>query len=300
MRLEDLDIFRAVHETGSFQRAAQRSGLSQSAVTKIVRKLEDEFGLTLIERGGRVIALTPAGRTLYQRTIELADLAAATRRDMVSEAAALRGSVRLGVVPALLHSVATPTLAEALASSKAVQIQLTVKHSAELVRLVEDGKLDLALCFGVQYVAPQVVRTLVGRQCYRLVVREGHPLLARAPSLPELARLGWLLPPSDVTLRAEIERMFSDAGLGPLDVRIESDASVTLLAPLIREADLVGVLAEQTRHPLSGQGLGALAVDLDALHGDVAIYYRRQAPSIGLVMELRHRLEAQARSNLPG
>ncbi|HQQ69451.1 MAG TPA: LysR family transcriptional regulator [Alicycliphilus sp.] len=300
MRLEDLEIFRAVHETGSFQRAAQRSGLSQSAVTKIVRKLEDEFGLTLIERGGRVVALTPAGRTLYHRTIELADLAAATRRDMVSEAAALRGSVRLGVVPALLHSVATPTLAETLASSKSVQIQLIVKHSAELVRLVEDGKLDLALCFGVQHVSPNVVCTLVGRQHYRLVVREGHPLLAGQPSLQELSRLGWLLPPPDVSLRAEIERMFSDAGLGPLNVRIESDASATLLAPLIRQGYLVGVLAEQALRPLSRDGLGALDVDLQALHGNVAIYYRRQAPSIGLVMDLRHRLEAQARSNLPG
>lgn len=300
MRLEDLEIFRAVHETGSFQRAAQRSGLSQSAVTKIVRKLEDEFGLTLVERGGRVIALTPAGRTLYHRTIELADLAAATRRDMVSEAAALRGSVRLGIVPALLHSVATPTLAETLASSKSVQIQLIVKHSAELVRLVEDGKLDLALCFGVQHVSPNVVSALVGHQHYRLVVREGHPLLAGQPSLQELSRLGWLLPPPDVSLRAEIERVFSDAGLGPLNVRIESDASATLLAPLIRQGDLVGVLAEQALQPLSRDGLGALDVQLQALHGNVAIYYRRQAPSIGLVMDLRHRLEAQARSNLPG
>ncbi|WP_404300529.1 LysR substrate-binding domain-containing protein [Alicycliphilus denitrificans] len=299
MRLEDLEIFRAVHETSSFQRAAQRSGLSQSAVTKIVRKLEDEFGMALMERGAGVIALTPAGRTLYERAIELADLAAATRRDMVSEAAALRGSVRLGVVPALLHSVATPVLSEVLAKSKAAQIQLTVKHSAELVRLVEDGKLDLALCFGVQHVAPNVACALVGHQRYQLVVRAGHPLLARRPSLQQLSQMGWLLPPSGVTLRAEIERMFSDAELGPLNVRIESDASATLLTPFILQGNLIGVLAEQALHPLSKEGLGALDVDLPALLGNVVIYYRRRAPSVGVVMDIRHRLEAQARSNLP-
>ncbi len=116
MRLEDLEVFRAVHDTGSFQRAAHRVGLSQSAVTKVVRRLEDEFGLQLVERGVRTAALTPAGRTLYARALELGGLVNSTRSDMAGEAAALRGSIRLGVVPALLNSVATPVLADVLAA----------------------------------------------------------------------------------------------------------------------------------------------------------------------------------------
>jgi hypothetical protein len=72
MRLEDLDVFRAVHETGNFQRAALRCGLSQSAVTKVVCKLDGEFGVHLMERGGRSLALTLPSRTLYQRAIDLA------------------------------------------------------------------------------------------------------------------------------------------------------------------------------------------------------------------------------------
>lgn len=297
MRLEDLEIFRAVHETGSFQRAAQRSGLSQSAVTKVVRKLEDEFGLQLMERGGRIIALTPAGRTLYQRALALADLAAATRSDLEGEAAALRGSIRLGVVPALLHGVATPVLAETLAGSSAVQVQLIVRHSAELVRMLEEGKLDLVLCFGVQHLSPHVAGTPVARQRYRLVVRAGHSLVGRTPGMEELSRHCWLLPPADVTLRVEIEQLFSDAGWGPPNVRVESDASATLLLPLIRQSDLIAVLAEQAFQPLSREGLAALDVDLRALLGNVVIYYRRQTPSVGLVMQLKHRLEAQAHSN---
>ena len=70
--------------------------------------LEDEFGLQLLERDGCSVVLTPAGRTLHQRAIEFAGLADTTRRDMAGEVAALRGSLRLGNVPALLHSVVTP------------------------------------------------------------------------------------------------------------------------------------------------------------------------------------------------
>ncbi len=299
MRLEDLDVFCAVHETGSFQRAAQRSGLTQSAVTKVVRKLEDEFGMQLLERGAGTLALTPAGRTLYARALELGRLAAVTRYDMASEAAALAGTVRVGVTPALLHSVVTPVVARFLSGAHAVQVHLSVKPSTELVRLVEEAKLDLAVGFGVQHIQPHVTRSLVGRQRYRLVVRAGHPLAGSVPSLRELSHMRWLLPAPEVTLRTDIDRMFADAGLGPLDVRVETDSSATLLLPLLLQSDLVAVLAEQKLQPLASQGLAVLNMELAALEGDAAIYYRRQTPSVGVLMTLKSELEAQARANFP-
>lgn len=299
MRLEDLEVFRAVHDTGSFQRAAQRVGLSQSAVTKVVRKLEDEFGLQLVEREARSAALTPAGCTLYRRALELGRLADATRSDMVGEAAALRGSIRLGVVPALLNSVATPVLADVLVGPNDVHLLLSVKHSAELVRMVQEARLDLALCFGVQHTPPDIVRMRVARQRYRLVVRAGHPLEGQAPNLEALSRLRWLLPTPEITVRAEIERMFADAGLGAPDVRLETDASASLLLPLLRRSDLVAVLAEQAVQPIASEGLVVLEVQFEALVGDIAIYHRRQTPSVGLLMNLKDRLMAQAQVNFP-
>lgn len=297
MRLEDLDVFRAVHETGNFQRAALRCGLSQSAVTKVVRKLEDEFGVQLMERGGRSLALTTAGRTLYLRAMELNALTTATRRDMAGEVAAMRGAIRLGIVPALLGSVAAPVLANMLQGPQSVQLLVSVKHSAELVRMLEEGKLDLAVCFGVQHLPADVLRTRVGPQRYRLVVRAGHALAGSRPSLEQLSKSLWLLPTSDVTLRAEVEKMFADAGFGALDVRVETDTSATLMIPLLRQSDLVTVLPEQAFQPLAGEGLTALDIDLHALTGEVTVYHRRKTPSVGMLMELKHRLEAQARSN---
>lgn len=96
MRLEDLDVFRAVQETGNVQRVELRCGLSQSDVTKVARKLGDELGVQLMERGGPPLAPTPAGQTLNPRAIELSALTTATRRDMAGEVAAMRGAIRLG------------------------------------------------------------------------------------------------------------------------------------------------------------------------------------------------------------
>ncbi len=297
MRLEDLDVFRAVHETGGFQRAAARCGLSQSAVTKVVRKLEEEFGLQLIERGNRSLALTPAGRTLYQRAVEVGELTSSTKRDMAAEVSSLRGAVRFGVVPALLETVVAPVIAELMAASNSAQVLVSVKHAAELVRMLEDGKLDLVLCSAVQHLPPDVVRTHVGKQHFRLVVRAGHALAGTAPTLAQLAHQRWLLPTKDVKLRVEVERMFTDAGFAPLDARVETDTSATLLIPLLRRSDLVTVLPAQNLHPLGQEGLAELDVDLEGLTGELAIYHRRTAPSIGLVMDLKQRLAAQALRN---
>jgi hypothetical protein len=80
-------------------------------------------------------------------------------------------------------------------------------------------------------------------------------------------------------------------------VRVETDTSATLMIPLLRRSDLITVLPEQAFQPLAGEGLAALDVDLHALTGEVTVYHRRKTPSVGLLMELKHRLEAQARSN---
>lgn len=297
MRFEDLEVFRAVHETGGFQRAAARCGLSQSAVTKVVRKLEEEFGLQLIERRTRSHTLTPAGRRLYQRAVEAGELTASTRRDMAAEASSLRGAIRFGVVPALLGTIVAPVIAELMATPGSAQVLISVKHSAELVRMLEDGKLDLVLCSAVQHLPLDVVRSKVGQQRYRLVVRAGHALAGTVPTLAQLASQRWLLPTNDVTLRTDVERMFSEAGLGPLDVRVETDTSATLLIPLLRRSDLVTALPAQNLQPSAQNGLTELGVDLDGLTGELAIYHRRTAPSIGLAMDLKQRLTAQALHN---
>lgn len=66
MELEQLRAFVAVAETGSFTRAAERLYTSHSSISRAVTALERELGATLMERGNRVIGLTPAGETLLE------------------------------------------------------------------------------------------------------------------------------------------------------------------------------------------------------------------------------------------
>ncbi|OZI59225.1 LysR family transcriptional regulator [Bordetella genomosp. 4] len=99
MRLEDLDYFLAVARAGHVGRAADGMGISQPALTKGIRRLEDELKLQLFVRTPKGMELTMPGKAFYQRSLQ-------ARRELdeaLREAGDLhRGSVglvRVGVTP---------------------------------------------------------------------------------------------------------------------------------------------------------------------------------------------------------
>ena len=66
---DDLDVFIAVCETHSFSKAAQKLSLTQSAVTKKIKKLEDRLGADLFDRSKRPIALTQEAEVLMHQAL---------------------------------------------------------------------------------------------------------------------------------------------------------------------------------------------------------------------------------------
>ena len=71
MELEQLWIFLAVAESGSFSRGAKKLYISHSTTSRAVSALEEELGVRLLERGNRVLGLTPAGQVLLEEARSL-------------------------------------------------------------------------------------------------------------------------------------------------------------------------------------------------------------------------------------
>lgn len=292
-RQEDLHLFALVCETGSFQKAAKKSGLTPSAVTKVVRKLEHHFGVTLIERGPS-LTMTPAGRTLYRRAVDSRSLAQSVEHEMAGERGNAGGSIRIGVVPALLHSLALPVVSRFLARDPRTRILISVQLTGELLARVSAGVLDLAVGFEATDVPSEVVATRVGMQRYCVAGRKSHPLAGRPVSVQELAQAQWLLPSKDVALRQHVERAFADAGYEQLNTRVEVDSSAARFAPLLRDTDLLGLFATQSIRAQTTPDLVAIDVQMPALTGDIVLLHRRRTPSTGLFAALRDELSRQA------
>ena len=71
MHIETFKVFCDLIETTSFSEAAERNGISQSAVSQQIRALEDRFGVTLVERGRRNFAVTPEGEVFLKAAREI-------------------------------------------------------------------------------------------------------------------------------------------------------------------------------------------------------------------------------------
>lgn len=97
MNTNDLKIFEAVAETGSFTKAAAAMFTVQSNVTARIKSLEEEFGAELFSRTSRKVELTAAGKTLMQYCKQISNLIAEAKSD-VQSSTRVSGSLRIGCI----------------------------------------------------------------------------------------------------------------------------------------------------------------------------------------------------------
>jgi len=143
----DLSVLRtlvAVVRNGSFARAAERVGRSESAVSLQLKRLEEQVGQKMFHRAGRNMVLTDAGERMLayaKRLIALNDEA------VIDAGLHLEGSVRLGVPPDFAATWLPTVLARFVRICPAVDVETTVERSPSLLALFGRGELDLAMSF---------------------------------------------------------------------------------------------------------------------------------------------------------
>lgn len=207
---------------------------------------------------------------------------------------AVTGTLRVGAVFPLLQAILLPVLAETLRQHPAARFNLSTKLSSELLLLVSDGRLDLAIAFDVKSIPSDVVTSPLGTQLYRLVVRADGPFAGRDVSIEELSQAQWSLPFKDIALRRSLEQSFTDAGYGPLDVRVESDTGTSQIIPLVCDSTLIAIMAEQSYRSAENLNLTAVQTALPLPSSQVVLYQRRRTPTTGLFAEIKNALVTAA------
>lgn len=226
MDLRAVDYFLAIAAHGSLRAAALRLGVSQPALTKAVRRLEDELGVVLLERGARGVTLTVYGEALLRHARNLrADL-----REATEELQALRlgiaGRVRLGAGPSWHQAVLPEALAAFRLERPDVRIQATGGMDEALKAQLRAGALDFVLAAVSD--APQLEGDLEGRALladdYRVVASSDHPLRRRTDlALIDLLDFPWILPGPANYMVERLRVMFRALGLPPPEPVIETD-----------------------------------------------------------------------------
>ncbi|MGC4093695.1 MAG: LysR family transcriptional regulator [Polyangiaceae bacterium] len=135
-------VFVAVVEAGSLAGAARRSGLTASAVSKLVSRLEAQFGTALLRRTTRRMTVTDAGLTFYERARSVLSELRAVEQEMASNDAEPRGRLRISASLLLGQVHVLPILLSFL--KKAPRVALDLELSDRVVDLVSE-RIDVAV-----------------------------------------------------------------------------------------------------------------------------------------------------------
>ena len=143
--LYELHLFHLVAETGSFTKAGQRAGLTQSAITRQIGGMEQRLGVLLFERTTRQVSLTLAGKSLHEKSGPIIDATNAVLHHLQHEFNLVPKTLRVGVARSIGLAYLPGFFFAFQRKFPEVQIQVVQKTSREILDAVETKELDAGL-----------------------------------------------------------------------------------------------------------------------------------------------------------
>ncbi|PWC40940.1 LysR family transcriptional regulator [Azospirillum sp. TSO35-2] len=204
--LTGISVFLAVAETRSFRAAAERLGVTRSAVSQTIRRMEDRLGVALVQRTTRSVSLTEAGERLHRRVapaVAEVGLALDATRDREAEPT---GRLRLAVSSIAERFIAGPLLAGFIQAHPGLQLDVTVTD--EEFDIVAEG-YDAGVRLGEVIEQDMIAVPVSGDQRQMVVAAPSYLERFGAPQHPsELPRhrcIGWRPSPRVAPYRWEFE-----------------------------------------------------------------------------------------------
>jgi DNA-binding transcriptional LysR family regulator len=145
MDFDQLTTFMEVAKLGSFSRAGQKVFRSQSAVSAQIRQLEQEYGDRLLDRSGKDVTMTPAGRVLFAYAERLLQMRDESLLAVADQGASPRGTLSIGANEATCLYVLPDVFAKFSSLYPGVQISIYRNFSYKIIEKLENGALDVGI-----------------------------------------------------------------------------------------------------------------------------------------------------------
>lgn len=243
MELRQLKYFLSLLEHGNFNRAADALFITQPALSKSMRALEEDLGVQLLERTASGVIPTLYGRILANH----ATLACQELRRANEQITALSthgsGRIVVGAGTAILRYLMPATFAQVSAFDSRLEIVIREGLRDTLLLQLMRGEIDLAICTRADNGSHgDLVEETLLTDSPAVVAHQSHPLhRARNVDGRDLARYRWIMPSSSEKEREQlVSMMVADGGAAPV-VAVETSSS-TLMAQLIGQQPLLSYL----------------------------------------------------------
>jgi len=226
MDLRTVDYFLTAVARGSLRAAAQELGVTQPALTKAIRRLEDSFGAPLFDRRARGVTPTAYGTALLRHAKDVKAAIHAAREEIDALRSGGAGFVKVGAGPSWQDAVLPDAIAELRTTRPGVRIHVTGGGDDQLKEQLKSGSLDFVLAAVPE--TPRIEPELAWRPLmadeYCVIADVGHPLRRRRPARTEdLLNYPWILPPATTYMVGRLQHVLRAAGLPAPVAAIETD-----------------------------------------------------------------------------
>ncbi|MGN1080467.1 MAG: LysR family transcriptional regulator [Acutalibacteraceae bacterium] len=144
MDLKQLSYFVAVAEEGSISKAAKKLYMTQPPLSIQIKKLEQEIGSSLFERGGKIMRLTHSGKLLYERADAILESVRSAQNEVRANAAGGEKTVKIGIVSSVV-SFAARWISGFFEKNPTVRFEITEGNTYGLIEGMKSGAIDAAI-----------------------------------------------------------------------------------------------------------------------------------------------------------
>jgi DNA-binding transcriptional LysR family regulator len=273
MDVRNLGAFVEVVRSGGFSRASGGLHLSQSAVSKAVKAIEEELGQPLLVRLGRRVALTDAGRVVFDRAQAVLSVLHSIEDDVAEVAAVRRGHLRLGIPPMVGAAFFPPVLGDFRTAYPGVALELREVGARTVEALVIAGELEAgASVLPIDRSTFEAVPLM--RDVLRAVVHPRSPLARRrSVALRDLESMPFVLYREDFALHGHILDACRREGFSP---QVASESSQWDFMAAMVAADMgVALLPRTICRRLDPAQVKVLPLVEPELRWDLALVWKR-------------------------
>jgi DNA-binding transcriptional LysR family regulator len=244
MRLEQLQAFLAIAETGSFQQAAQRCNVTQSTISRQIQGLEAELGLPLFHRSAQA-KLTLAGDRFLLRARKICQ----EWNNALQELTDLKAGKQPELCVAAIHSICAyylpPILRQFCKDYPEVQLRVTALGSDRSLKVLKDGLVDLAIVMNNRFLTTnsEMVVEVLYDEPIKVLMATKHPLAAYdAVPWSELIRYPQVVFKDGYGMQRIVQEHFERRG-SKLQAALELNTPDAFRG-VVRQGELVALLPE--------------------------------------------------------
>lgn len=273
MDFDQLVTFLEVAKLGSFSRAGQKVFRSQSAVSAQIRQLEQSYGDRLLDRSGKDVTLTPAGRALFAYAERMLQLRDESLLAVADQGNTPRGTITVGANEATCLYVLPDVFAKYCSLYPGVQISIYRNFSYKIVEKLENGAVEIGiLTLPIQ--SPSLKIQPIFRDKLMLMVSPKNPLAKyKVVPVSEIVKQPLLFPKTGHTRRL-LDKLFRPYGT-ELQVRMELP-SIGMIKSFVA-ADLGVSLISQSfaRDEVDAGRVKLIDLEDADLYRELGLAYRR-------------------------